>query len=123
MPDYQHYRPEAWFRDHLLHAFEALGPSVTTAAVHAWLRQHLTPMLSTRDFEKVNNGHSERWWHFVNWNRDRFRDEGLVHPGPRARTATGTYSSPYGQWELTEKGKQLIKARKSSRTSEHRAES
>jgi hypothetical protein len=116
MPDYQNYRPEAWFREPLLDAFEALGPSVKTAAVREWLRQRLAPMLSDSDFETVNNGHSERWWHFVNWNRDRFRGEGLVHPGPRARTVSGTYVSPQGQRELTERGKQLIKGRRSRRS-------
>ena len=115
MPYYRNYRPEAWFREPLLDAFEALGPSVKSAAVREWLRQRLAPMLSAADFEKVNNGHSERWWHFVNWNRDRFREEGLVHPGPRARTTSGTYVSPQGQWELTERGKSLIEHRKSSR--------
>ncbi len=115
MRDYQHHQPQEWFREHLLDAFEALGPSVDTVAVRKWLRQSLGPMLSAEDFEMVNNGHSERWWHLVNWNREHFSKEGLVHPGRRARTATGIYFSPHGRWELTEKGKQLIEARKSRR--------
>ena len=109
------YRPEIWFREPLLDAFEALGPRVTTEAVNKWLRQHLEPSLSSEDFEMVNNGHSERWWHFVHWNRQRFTKEGLVHPGRRAPTATGTYVSPHGRWELTEKGKQFVETRKSTR--------
>jgi hypothetical protein len=111
------YRPEAWFRDHLLDAFEALGPKVKTAAVREWLRQRLAPMLSTEDFEMVNKN-TERWWHFVHWNRQRFSDEGLVHPGPRARTVSGTYVSPHGRWELTERGRQVIEDRKSRQLSE-----
>ncbi len=113
MPDYQHHRPEEWFREHLLDAFEALGPSVDTMAVRNWLIQRLRPALSPTDFEMVNNGQSERWWHLVHWNRQRFSNEGLVYPGSRAPTATGTYVSPRGRWELTEKGKQLIESRKS----------
>ena len=70
-------------------------------------------MLSHADFEMVNNSQSERWWDFVHWNRQRFTKEGLVHPGRRAPAATGTYVSPHGWWELTEKGKQLIETRKS----------
>lgn len=96
MPDNQHHRPEAWFREPLLDAFEALGPSVKTAAVREWFRHRLTPTLSAADFEKANNGHSERWWHFVNWNRDDFRKEGLVHPGPRARITGGHMFRPTG---------------------------
>jgi hypothetical protein len=111
----QHYLPEAWFREPLLDAFDAHGPSVKSAAVREWLYQRLAPMLSAGDFERVNNGHSERWWHSVNWNRQRLSDEGLVHPGPRARTAGGAYVSPHGRWELTERGKRFIEARKSSK--------
>lgn len=119
MPAYQNHRPQQWFREHLLDAFEALGPSVQRVDVHKWLTQRLGPMLLPGDFEMVNKGQSERWWHLVDWNRDDFRKEGLVHPGPKARTAAGTYVSPRGRWELTEKGKQILEARKSRRAAGH----
>jgi hypothetical protein len=107
------FRPEAWYREHLLDAFEALGPIVRTGAVHKWLIERLRPLLSYEDFEKINSGRTERWWQFVHWNRQRLSDEGLVHPGRRAPAARGTYVSPHGRWELTEKGKRFIEVRKS----------
>jgi hypothetical protein len=115
-----HFHPQEWYREHLLDAFQALGPSVDRVAVRKWLIQRLCPVLFPGDFEMVNTGQSERWWHFVDWNRNEFRKEGLVHPSPKARTATGTYVSPLGRWELTEKGKQLIEACKSRQPIEPR---
>ncbi len=116
MSGHQHHRPQEWFREHLLDAFDALGPSMDRVSVRKWLLQRLRPLLSPGDFELVNKGRSERWWHPVDWNRDELRREGLVHPGPKAKTTTGAYVSPRGRWELSEIGRHLIETRKSRRS-------
>jgi hypothetical protein len=112
LPD---YRPPEWYREHLLDALDALGPSVASADVQKWLIERLRPLLSARDFETVNTGTSERWWQYVNGNRNRLKNEGLVYPTHRIRNAEYGYGSPQGVWELTEKGKLFVAERKAGR--------
>jgi hypothetical protein len=109
------FHPEKWFRNPLWDAFEELGTSVNNDNVHEWLEPRLKPKLFSGDFERVNNGQYERWWEMVNGCRQRLSDEGLVHPGPQATVASGTYTSPLGLWELTEKGKEYLEIRKAGR--------
>ena len=111
----ENFRPLEWYREHLLDAFEALGPRVDTRTVQKWLIERLRPLLTAEDFEKINKGHSERWWQYVNGNRNYLKNEGLVFP-TRRNTTVG-YGSPQGVWEMTEKGKEFIEARKAGRKS------
>jgi hypothetical protein len=109
------YRTEERFREPLLDAFAALGPSVASSAIHKWLAQRLEPTLLPGDLENANKGRTVRWWMLVHTIRQRLSEEGLVRPGIRSRSSGRQNGSPHGLWELTEKGKQLIESRKSGR--------
>jgi hypothetical protein len=92
--------PQKAFREPLLDAMAALGPTASVNDIREWLVKALEPQLSSADYEKVA-GNAPRWWHFVHWNRMMLVNEGIFRS-----------SSPHGVWELTDAGKHLINERK-----------
>jgi len=89
--------PQKEFRLPLMKAVLELGGSADVSAVRRLMEKKVTPQLSDADYEPVSGG-DPRWWNATCWERANLVREGFFMT-----------DSPRGVWELSEKGKQLLR--------------
>jgi len=89
--------PQKEFRLPLMKAVLELGGSADVSAVRRLMEKKVAPQLSNADYEPVSGG-DPRWWNAICWERANLVREGLFMT-----------DSPRGVWELSEKGKQLLR--------------
>jgi len=90
--------PQKEFRQPLMKTLFELGGSAEVSEIRKVMKQKMNALLSEADYQPVSSG-EERWWNAICWERADLVREGLFLD-----------NSERGVWELSEKGKSLVKS-------------
>ena len=86
------FHPTSSFRRPLLEILHALGGRASAKDVRSAFRDRMAPELLPGDLDRLKSG-QERWWKNVRHQRTILKKEGYL-----------LADSPYGVWELSDKG-------------------
>jgi Mrr N-terminal domain len=91
--------PQKEFRMPLMETLLELGGSAHVSEIRKAMERKMAPLLTEADYQSVSSG-EERWWNAICWERADLVREGLFRD-----------YSKRGVWELSEKGKSLVRER------------
>jgi restriction system protein len=90
--------PEDDFRYPILEIIHEMGGSGKTGDILEKVYTQMKDDFLPADFEVIESVNEERWRNTAKWTRKRLKDEGLLKS-----------NSPRGIWEISEKGRLIIK--------------